>query len=175
MQSHIDQQILLEVGDGSQKKHFIIQFINCALRQTVYLCEKASFLKPAGFYCSIFIIFCMATSPACGRISRFLVIDLSGIFIFQPYSPPVLQSRVCFVLQLFSFSPPQSFLSNNSKHDSGFWERRWVHCVRHRLYGLNVYILSSRKRGGGCARLSSSSGRLKNVRRGQQNSKVDPR
>lgn len=68
----------------------------------------------------------------------------------------------------------QSFLSINSKHDSGIWERRRVHCVQCCLY-VNVYILILHERDGGCARLSSSSGRLKNVRRGQQNSKVDPR
>lgn len=37
---------------------------------------KASFLKAAGLYCSIFIIFCVDASPACGRIRRFSVMDL---------------------------------------------------------------------------------------------------
>lgn len=88
MEPGIDPRIPLEAGDGSQQKHFIIPFINWALRPAGCLCgEGVVFLKAAALYCSVFIIFCMGASPARGGIISRGVMDPSRLML-QPQSVP---------------------------------------------------------------------------------------
>lgn len=167
MQPHIDQQIPLEIRDGSQKKHFIIQFINGSLRQTV------GFIFETGWILVQHIYYFLHGYQSSQRRNQTILDDGSvQNFYFSALISPGPPVSCVFCSPALFFLHPRSFLNNNSKHDSGFWERQRLHCVWHRLY-VNVYILSSGEHG--WAHLSSSSGRLKNVRRGQQNSMVDPR
>lgn len=139
MQSHIDQQMLLEVGDGSQKKHFIIQFINCALRQTVYLCAKAPFFKSSRILLQHICYFLHGYQSSLWRNQAILGDRSVQNFYFSTLissGPPV---SCVFCSPALFFFPARSFLSNDSKHDSGFWERRWLRCVQRRLY-VNVCV-----------------------------------
>lgn len=119
MESGIDQQIPLEAGDGSQQKHFIIPFINCALRPAGCLCGKGFIFKTSRTllqHIYHFLHGCQSSlwqnQPMGDRSVQ--TFDSSALICPSPAAP---------VSPLF-VSSPQSSKCHIFQHRSVFWEPR---------------------------------------------------